>query len=398
VSTAPSLRGVKKYALGPLGLRQYFRDCGDGRSRPRKPADDLVWAVIAGQLLRETSFHSVEALVDAAPQRSLGIRSRFGDDTLAYFTERLDPEPTRQALANVLRSAKRNKAFESSAFIGLALDGTTVGRCADKGCDLCRPYRNAKHEIVGYRHHLAMISVVGAGIALPFDVEPYGPGDSEYAASQRLLRRAIPNLNVRFADYIVVDAGLATATFLHAASETGLPVLARLKDNLPELCDSVERRFGSKPPHRVLNDGKDRVELWDADDFAPWEALQWPSVRVVRYRRSQSDGTLSQGDWLTNLPSTKFQSLSVYRMGRSRWEIENEGFNDCKSRQGLEHICHHHSHSLLLCWLLTLLAVVVGRLYRIRHLHRGTHPLRTAAELVRLLWLSLGRRAALNSS
>jgi hypothetical protein len=176
-----------------------------------------------------------------------------------------------------------------------------------------------------------------------------------------------------------------------------LPVLARLKDNLPELCGSVERRFSSEPPHRVLNDGKDRVELWDADDFAPWETLQWPSVRVVRYRRRQSDGTISQGDWLTNLPS-KFQSLSIFHMGRSRWEIENEGFNDCKSRQGLEHICHHHSNSLLLCWLLTLLAVVVGRLYRIRHLHRGTHPVRTAVELVRLLWLSLGRSPALNSS
>jgi hypothetical protein len=398
VSTGPSLRGVKKYALGPLGLRAYLRHCGDGRTRPRKPGGDLVWAVIAGQLLRENSFHSVEALVQAAPQRNLGVSARFGDDTLAYFTERLDPEPTRHALSSVLRTAKRNKAFESSAFIGLALDGTTVGRCRDEGCDLCRPCRNAQQEIIGYRHHLALISVVGAGISLPFDVEPYGPGDSEYAAAQRLLRRAIPALNIRFADYIVVDAGLSTAAFLHAATEIGLPVLARLKDNLPELSASVEQRFGSQPAHRVLRDGKDRVELWDDDNFDPWETLQWPTVRVVRYRRHQPDGTVTQGDWLSNLPSAKFHSLSVFHMGRSRWEIENQGFNDCKSRQGFEHICHHHPNSLLVCWLLTLLALVVGRLYRLRHLHRGQHPVRAAAELVRLLWLSLGRSIAINSS
>ena len=263
---------------------------------------------------------------------------------------------------------------------------------------MCRPYRNAKQEVIGYRHHLAMISVVGAGISLPFDVEPYGPKDSEYAAAQRLLRRAVPALNVRFADYIVGDAGLSTATFLHAATETGLPVLARLKDNLPELSAAVERRFGSQPPHRVLTDGKDRVELWDADDFDPWETLQWCAVRVVRYRRHQPDGTVTQGDWLCNLPSARFPSLSVFRMGRSRWEIENQGFNDCKSRQGFEHICHHHPNSLLICWLLTLLAVVIGRLYRIRHLHRGRHPVRTAADLVRLFWLSLGRNRGINSS
>jgi len=36
-----------------------------------------------------------------------------------------------------------------------------------------------------------MISVVGTGLSLPFDGEPYGPGDSEYAAGQRLLRRVV---------------------------------------------------------------------------------------------------------------------------------------------------------------------------------------------------------------
>jgi len=51
--------------------------------------------------------------------------------------------------------------------------------------------RNPKDEITGYGHKLAMISVVGTGLSLPFDVEPYGPGDSDYSAGQRLLRRAV---------------------------------------------------------------------------------------------------------------------------------------------------------------------------------------------------------------
>ncbi len=28
-------------------------------------------------------------------------------------------------------------------------------------------------------------------------------------------------------------------------------------------------------------------------------------------------------------------------MAKSRWEIENQGFNDAKNRYGFEHICHH---------------------------------------------------------
>lgn len=52
-----------------------------------------------------------------------------------------------------------------------------------------------------------MVSVVGCGLSLPFDVEPYGTGDSEYA----------------------------TAPFLNAAAALGLPVVARLKGNVPAL-------------------------------------------------------------------------------------------------------------------------------------------------------------------
>jgi hypothetical protein len=44
-----------------------------------------------------------------------------------HFSARLDPAPTRAALAAVLRRAKRNKAFEDCRFVGLVVDGTTGG-------------------------------------------------------------------------------------------------------------------------------------------------------------------------------------------------------------------------------------------------------------------------------
>lgn len=386
----PSLRRLKAYAAGCLKLKRYFAACGDGRSQPRLPARGLLWAMLAGQFLRQTAFHAVETIARTARLHKTGMERRFSDDALDYFTERADPAITRQALIKVLHRAKRNKTFQDAPAIGLAVDGTTVGRCREARCAWCRPYRDAQQQIVGYRHHLAMISVVGGGITLPFDVEPYGPKDSEYAAGQRLLRRVLPALGARFADYVVVDAGFATNTFLHVCDELGLPVVARLKENLPELSAAVEKRFSKQAPHRILKDGKTRIEIWDADDFDPWETLQWKTVRVLRYRQHRPDGTVVQADWFTNLSKRKVVSLALYRMAKSRWEIENQGFNDCKSYQGLEHICHHHPNSLLLCWLLTLLALVISRLYRLRYLHRGRHKVISACDLVRLLWIDLG--------
>jgi hypothetical protein len=385
----PTPRRLWYYATRRMRLASYFRRPGDGRPNPQIPAPALLWSILIGTILRQGTFRAIEALVGSPARRALRVSRAFGDDALGYFTERLKPTPTREALAAVVRRAKRNKAFEGCRFVGLAVDGTTGGRRRQSSCRLCRPYRNAARQIVGYRHHLVMAAVVGAGLTLPLDVEPYGPKDSEYAAGQRLLRRVRAQLGVRFIDYVVVDGGFATAPFLHTVGDLGWPVVARLKANLPELFRAAQRRFRSQPPHLRVRDGRDYVEIWDADDFDPWDALRWETVRVIRYRQHHPSGEIVEAYWLTDFPSRSLSSRCLYAMAKSRWQIENQGFNDAKNRYGLEHLCHHHAHSLLVVWLLICLALTLERLYRLRYLHRGEHAVRTAIDLLRLFRLSL---------
>jgi hypothetical protein len=374
-----------------LRLKSYLQAPGDGRTQGRIPASALLWALLMGALLRRVAFAAIEALVHSPARRALEISRRFGNDALSYFTERLDPNFTRQAAVTALHQSKRHKAFDDCRFIGLALDGTGAGRSEEKSCDFCRPVHNPKGEILSYHHQLAMISVVGTGLTLPLDVEPYGPGDSEYNAGRRLLRRAVGNLGRRFADYVVADGDYATAPFLHDVGDLGLSVVARLKNNLPELFAAAQKRFVPEPPQQVFRQGKDRVEIWDADDFDPWATLRWETVRVVRYRQHKPKGTVNEAYWLTDFPRHRVSSRAIFRMAKSRWEIENQGFNDAKNRYGFEHICHHQCNSLLVVWLLTCLALTIERLYRVRYLHRGTHPILQATALWQLLWLGLSR-------
>jgi len=389
----PHTRQIQNYACHCLGLKSYFQHPGDGRAHPHISASDIVWTVVMGRILRVPSFLRLEWLVHSTARAGLGVKAPFGDDTLAYCTERLDPETTRLALAAALHQAKRNKAFENSRFLGLAVDGTGAGHTYKQPCSLCDPVLDHQGERHGQLHHFVLISVVGVGLTLPIDVEPYGPGDSEYAAAQRLLRRAIDHLGPRFADYVVGDADYATAPFLHTTEEVGLPVVARLKENLPLLAAAVRARFDGQPPQAVLPEGDDQIEFWDAEDFDPWETLEWPTVRVLRYRQHKPDGTVIQAEWLTNFSIAQLGSLSLYRIAKSRWEIENQGFNDGKNRYGMEHICHHEPNSILIVWLLILLALVIERLYRLRYLHRGDHGIRSAMDLYTDLWLSLGSRS-----
>jgi hypothetical protein len=391
-------RHLLHYVTRRLRLRRYLKNPGDGRPQPQIPAQALLWALLVGQILRQSSFHAVEALVRSSARRTLCIAAPFCDDTLGYFTERLDPQPTRQALLSLIRGAKRNKAFDDCRWIGLAIDGTGAGWRTRPGCQLCRPKQNAAKQMQGYQHSFVMISVVGTGLSLPFDGEPYGPGDSEYAAGQRLLRRVLGGVGKRFAQYVVVDGKFATAPFLHTAGELGLRVVARLKDNLPELLAAAQQRFPCRPPTTVFQQGADRVELWDAEDFDPWRTLHWETVRVFFYRQHKSDGTVVEAYWLTNFPSSTVGPQALFRMAKSRWEIENQGFNEAKSRHGLEHICHHQANRLLIGWLLAMLALTIERLYRLRYIHRGTHPIRNSIQMLLTLWLSLARPRAVNSS
>ena len=170
-------------------------------------------------------------------------------------------------------------------------------------------------------------------------------------------------------------------------------MLARLNDNLPEWFAAAQKRWGRQPPHAVFRHGRDRVEIWDADDFDTWDTLDcWETVRVVRYRQPKPDGTVIEAYGLTNFARRRVSAREIFRIAKSRWEIENQGFHDAKNRHDMAHPAgrdHHEPNSLLVVWLILALALTIERLYRIRYLHRGNHPVVSAIDLVRLLRLSL---------
>jgi hypothetical protein len=379
--TGASIPSIYNYAKHTLALKSFLQRPGDGRQRPSIPAATLAWALLLGVILRLGSALRLEWLASCGNRKQMGLARPFGDDAIGYFTERVDPYQIRARLAATLQLARRNKVFDRTPFIGFALDGTGFGHTGKSPCPLCHPIKNAEGDVTGHNHSLVMIAVVGAEVCLPFDVEPYGPGDSEYAAGQRLLKRAVERLGPRFARYVAVDAKFATAPFLHVCSRAGIPVVARLKANLPELAAAVQARFSGQPPSDVFMHGKDRIEIWDAADFTPWQALDWESVRVIRYRQHKPNGTVVEADWLSNFSITKLPSRLLFKFAKSRWEIENQGFNDAKNLCGIEHIQHHDPNSMLVNWLFLLLALLIERLYRTRFLRRGDHKPPTAMEL-----------------
>jgi hypothetical protein len=386
VKAGPSLLGLRRYASRCLKLGAYLERPGDGRTFPQIPACALLWALLASKLLRARALLAAERLVRSGV-RGLGVGCFFSDDALAYFLERLDVDRLRGALLEVVRGAKRNKAFEETTLVGLALDGTGTGQCRQKRCPLCHPHRNGSGEVTGWGHKMVGASLVAGALSLPMDVEFYPPGEGELTAGKRLLERVVRWARIRF-DYLVVDGLYPGAPFLALADGLGLPVVARLTEKLPELCEAAEARFRGLPPSAVHTLEGEVVELWDADDFEPWWGLKWPSVRVLRYRQHRKKEVV-EAYWLTNFSTKRVGSLALYRMAKSRWQIENRFFNEGKTLYGLDHTAHHQANAVVADTLLLCLTIALERLYRLRHLHRGSHRIYTAAELHLRFWLAL---------
>ena len=108
----------------------------------------------------------------------------------------------------------------------------------------------------------------------------------------------------------------ATAPFLHCSDQVGLPIIARQKQNLPELAAAVETRFSQQPPTDTFLHGEDRIEVWDANGFGPWETLDWPTVRAMRYRQHKKNGTIIQAEWITNFSIAKLPARRVLQTGQ----------------------------------------------------------------------------------
>jgi len=114
-------------------------------------------------------------------------------------------------------------------------------------------------------------------------------------------------------------------------------------------------------------------------------------VRVLRYRHVHPDRCTFDAYWLTSFSAKRLGPRALFHLCKSRWGIENHGFNDAKNRYGLKYIPHHEPNSIRVNTLLTFFAMRAERLYRIRFLRRGGRAPYTAIQLLRLLWLNIGQ-------
>ena len=305
-------------------------------------------------------------------------------DTLGRVCAQVEPSDVRALHHHVYTRLKRMKALVPPAhgLMAAAIDAheshATYRRCC-AGC-LKRTIHTTQGDRTQYYHRHVALQLIGRDLRVLLDAEPQRPGEDEVAAALRLLDRVL-DTHPRAFDVVLGDALYADPRRFNAMRKRGKDVIAVLEDDRRDLMKDAESLLEQTPPERSQESRVSR-ESWDLEGFTTWpRTLLSPQVtqpvRVVRTVEQRSirrqldkeiEQLTSNWTWVTTLSKTRGGTKTVIALGHSRWDIENQGFNEMATRWHADHVYKHHPTAMLVFWLLAMICLTVFAVFYTRNL------------------------------
>lgn len=398
------LQQFVKYACEVYGLPDLLHRLTDGRRDPTIPTVEVVTSLFQAALLRLPSINALEGdLKEPDFQRLIGRKptpdiKAFSAEVIYNVLDKLGIGDLRDGIEDVLWVAERNKAFREGSYGTLrdvALDGWEPFASFDRHCETClvrkvkvkNPATGEVEERLQYYHRYVVAMLVGPVLDVVLDIEPVRNDEArrqagedahhegELTAALRLLDR----LHVTYGSFIdafVLDALYANGPILTKLDEYdyGGFIVLKKEDNEP-LKEALALFEGTPPCERYDDpETKEHIDFWEACDIDTLETFKG-KVRVIRAVITHEDGKRHTWCFATvGKRACKVGRRTALKAVRSRWHIENTGFNQWVQYWNLGHVYHHTPSALLAVLLLWALVFNLLQLFVYRRLLRPRNP------------------------
>jgi hypothetical protein len=299
-------------------------------------------------------------------------------DTVGRVFALADCDTFRAGIHEVYTRLKRNKALEPPwhGLVPLVLDGHESNASYRRCCPGClqRTIHTTGEDRIQYYHRNVTAQLITKGMPFLVDAEPQKAGEDEVAAAIRLVDRVVQDYPRAF-DIVAGDALYAQAPFFEFVLERGKDVLTVLKDERRDLLQDARGLFQQLEPTQTQRGSGQRC-TWDVEGFRSWQSLDRP-LRVVRSLETSTvrrqldkheEPQVSDWVWVTTLSASRASTNAVVDLGHSRWDIENQGFNEAVNQWHSDHVYKHDPTAILAFWLLTMLVLNVFRAFYLRNL------------------------------
>ena len=274
--------------------------------------------------------------------------------TVNEFLERLDPGELEKIQSDIVYRMIRRKSFDDAKILGkwlVLVDGTELDEGYNKKNEnyLSRCYNRGKeNECTKYHRSVLEAKIyLGNGLVCSMATEFIENSEeynekkqSEEEIKQDCERKAF----VRMADKIkkrfprlpiciVADGLYVSERVIQICEDNKWEYIIRYKEGC---APTIEEEYRSIPE----KERKDNAEYINGVVFRDRE------VNVLKYRETKikkGEAVTTEFAWITSIEIASKNAEKLVRAGRSRWEIENQGFNRQKRWQGdIEHACSYN--------------------------------------------------------
>lgn len=347
-----SLRQMRAYVEKVFAKQERLGRMSDGRRDPTLPLAAVLATWQWGLMRRTPSTEQIgDLLRDRRWRARLGLEPAHGGspDRAAEVLESTAREEWNEMMLEDFFLARRAGVLSDEGLYGkrcAVLDLNELFQSAKIHCPHCqvreKKVRDAQGEerrVPEYYHQAVALVWVSGSIPFVLGWELLGPGEGELTAALRLLQRLLPRLR-HSVDLILGDALYGCRPFFQTVGAAGLEALA-VSSGQTEMDAESELLRQTDPPRRVPGV---EVDVWEMESEAWRQDLQRP-LRVIhgqrRYEAPAWKHERQQLRVMTTIPVAILPAGQGWKVGRSRWRIENGLFNVLTRDYALTHNYHH---------------------------------------------------------
>lgn len=355
-------------------IRHYFKDftkelrkLNDPRhqSYVKYPAPLILLTMIMKQStglesMRQTTeaFNTDEAISNIGTFLDIDIDEIPHYDTINNYLKKLPMEELERLRYYMIRELIKKRSFDSYRFIingvycwAIAVDGTGLHTFKEKHCEHClkterKNKKTGEVESVTYYHHVLEAKLIVGNMVVSLaseyienEDENVEKQDCELKAFYRLaekIKKAFPRLKI----CLLADSLYAAYPVFEVCRKNKWKHAFRFKNgSIP----TVAREYGEL---KVLNPEDQLVK--DKDQMRWVNGINYRDMEInlceLVTENEDEDKETKTFVYLTNFEITEKNIERVIKVGRSRWKVENEGFNRQKNhRLHIEHVnCYNY--------------------------------------------------------
>lgn len=305
------------------------------------------------------------------------------------FLEKVSPEDLEKLNQALVRRLIRTRAFENNRYRKywqVIIDGTGLYSFKKKHCDHCltRVYhKDTEKEFTEYFHYVLEAKILFApdllvSVATEFIENPTSfnseadKQDCELRAFYRLaekLKAAFKRLPI----CLTFDSLYACQPVFSLCRDKNWRFIIRFKEKrIPSVASEFQALKLLSPENRVSricceNAGISRKESYHFVSPIDYNGFL---LNCAELSCQSADGTETSFVFLTNFPLNSKNVVSFIAAGRSRWEIENQGFNTQKNGDYfISHTFSYHWQAMKNHYLLIQTAHALVQLCLLRLIH-----------------------------